>query len=171
MMEPWRGNSILITSHYPDLGNFSDYLRQIFLAARPIRSTIQIWVVTRRQHGISALVCQTSFPGKTSGGVRNVDCFLRLLFVCFGDMFLFLCSVLFCYISGSKQLMVDFFRKLVNVFFDFQCLKLTKTKHWNSWGNKISDCRFRLRKSDEVFLTLLTLHLSSNPSHRSAILQ
>ena len=28
-----------------------------------------VWVVTRHQYGISALVSQTSFGGKTSGGV------------------------------------------------------------------------------------------------------
>ena len=35
---------------------------------QPMRSTTQIWVVTRHQYGISALVCQTSFRGETSGG-------------------------------------------------------------------------------------------------------
>ena len=37
----------------------------------PIRSTTQIWVVTRHQYGISALVSQTSFHGETSGGVAK----------------------------------------------------------------------------------------------------
>ena len=37
-------------------------------------------LVTRHQYGISALVCQKSFGGKTSGGVVNVGGFLRLLF-------------------------------------------------------------------------------------------
>ena len=46
---------------------------------RPIRSTTQIWVVTRHQYGISALVSQTSFGGKpVVTGLRNVGCFLRL---------------------------------------------------------------------------------------------
>ena len=36
---------------------------------QPIRSTTQIWVVTRHQYGISALVSQTSFGGETSGSV------------------------------------------------------------------------------------------------------
>ena len=62
-----RRNSILMTHHYPDLGSASDWLNQISHAARPIRSTTQIWVVTRHQYGISALVSQTSFCGKTSG--------------------------------------------------------------------------------------------------------
>ena len=43
-----------------DLGSASDWLKQISHAARPIRSTTQIWVVTRRQYGISALVSRTA---------------------------------------------------------------------------------------------------------------
>ena len=54
-------NSILMTCHYPCLGSTSDWLRQISHAARPIRSTTQIWVVTDHQYGISSLVSQTSF--------------------------------------------------------------------------------------------------------------
>ena len=57
--------------HYPDLGNASDWLKPISLTTRPIRSTVQIWVVTRRQYGITAVVAQTSFHGKTSGGVEE----------------------------------------------------------------------------------------------------
>ena len=64
-----RRNSILMARHYPDLGLASDWLKQISYAARPIRSTIQIWIVTRHQYGISALVSQTSFGGETSDGV------------------------------------------------------------------------------------------------------
>ena len=37
----------------------------------PIRSTTQIWVVTRHLYGISALVSQKSFRGETSGGVAK----------------------------------------------------------------------------------------------------
>ena len=49
--ENWneRRNSILMMCHYPDLGSASDWLNQISHAARPIRSTTQIWVVTRHQ--------------------------------------------------------------------------------------------------------------------------
>ena len=39
--------------------------------ARPIRSTSQIWVVTRHQYGISALISQMSFGGETSGGIAK----------------------------------------------------------------------------------------------------
>ena len=55
------------------LGSVFDWLKQIFNHA--IRSTTQIWVVTRHQYGISALVSQTSFRGKTSGGVDKCRLF------------------------------------------------------------------------------------------------
>ena len=42
-----RRNSILMTCHYPDMSSASDWLKQISLAVRPIRSTTQIWAVTR----------------------------------------------------------------------------------------------------------------------------
>ena len=64
-----------MTRHYPDLGSASDWLKQISHAARPIRSTTQIWVVTRQQYGISALVFQTSFRGETSGDVAKCRLF------------------------------------------------------------------------------------------------
>ena len=64
-----------MTRHYPDLGSASDWLNQISHAARPIRSTTQIWVVTRHQYGISALVSQTSFRGETSGDVAKCRLF------------------------------------------------------------------------------------------------
>ena len=48
-----RWNSILMTRHCPDLGSASDWLNQIPHAARPIRSTPQIWVVRCHQYGIS----------------------------------------------------------------------------------------------------------------------
>ena len=56
-----RRNSILMTCHYPDLGSASDWLNQISHAARPIRSTTQIWVKTHHQYRISALDSQTRF--------------------------------------------------------------------------------------------------------------
>ena len=45
---------------------------------QPIRSSTQIWVVTRHQYGTSALVSQTSFGGKPVAAFGNVGCFLRL---------------------------------------------------------------------------------------------
>ena len=64
-----------MTCHYPDRGSASDWLNQISHAARPIRSTTQVWVVTRHQYGISALVSQPSFGGKTSGSVAKCRLF------------------------------------------------------------------------------------------------
>ena len=64
----WRPNVFIIN-------NASDWLKQIFLVVRPIRSTTQIWVVTRHQYGIFAVVSQTSFLGETSGGVGRCRLF------------------------------------------------------------------------------------------------
>ena len=64
-----------MTRHYPDLGSASDWLKQISHAARPIRSITQIWVVTRHQYGISALVSQTSFRRETVVGVAKCRLF------------------------------------------------------------------------------------------------
>ena len=46
-----------MTYEYPDLGSASSWLKEICYAARPIRSTIQVWVlvVIRHQNGLSAL--------------------------------------------------------------------------------------------------------------------
>ena len=68
-------NSIVMTRQYPDLGSASDWLNRISQAARPIRSTTQIWVLTRHQYGISTLISQTSFRGETSGGVAKCRLF------------------------------------------------------------------------------------------------
>ena len=62
-----------MTCHYLDLGsaveaNFSS-------GTIKIRSTIQIWVVTRHQYGISVLVSQTSFHGDTRGDVAKCRLF------------------------------------------------------------------------------------------------
>ena len=74
----FRDATTTITHHYPDLSNASDWLKQISDAARPIRSSIQIWVVTRHQYGISAVVLKRRFLGKPLVASRNVGCFLRL---------------------------------------------------------------------------------------------
>ena len=68
-----------MTRHHPDLGSASDWLNQISHAARPIRSTTQIWVVTRHQYGISAFVSQTSFGGETSGNVVKCRLFSQTI--------------------------------------------------------------------------------------------
>ena len=64
-----------MTLHYPYLGSASNWLNQISHAAQPIRSTTQIWVVTRHQYGISALVSQTSFGRETIGSVAKCRLF------------------------------------------------------------------------------------------------
>ena len=55
----------------------SNWLKQISLAARQIRSTTQIKEMTRHQKGISALVPQTSLGEGTSGGVAKCRLFSR----------------------------------------------------------------------------------------------
>ena len=57
----------IITHHYPDLGSVSDWSCRLRNLIQPIRSTTQIWVVTRHQCGISALISQTSFGRETRG--------------------------------------------------------------------------------------------------------
>ena len=52
--------------HHLDRDSAPDWLKQIFLATRSIRSTTQAWVVTHHQYGISAVHAQTSFRGKTN---------------------------------------------------------------------------------------------------------
>ena len=53
------------------MGSACDWLKQIFLATRLIRSLTQILVVIRHQYGISPLVPQTSFRGETSDGLAR----------------------------------------------------------------------------------------------------
>ena len=72
-------NSILMTRHYPELGSASDWSCCVGNLIQPIRSTIQIWVVTRHQYGISALVSRTSFGGETSGSVAKCRLFSQAI--------------------------------------------------------------------------------------------
>ena len=59
-----------MTCHYPDLGSASNWSCRKGNLLQPIKSTIQIWVVTRHQYKISALIPQTSFIRReTRGGV------------------------------------------------------------------------------------------------------
>ena len=64
-----RRNSILMTHHYPDLASTSDWSCRVRNLLQPIRSTTLIWVVTRHQYGISALVPPKLFRGESSFGV------------------------------------------------------------------------------------------------------
>ena len=61
--------------HYPDLGRASDWSCRVGNLLQPIRSPTQIWVVTRHQYGISALVSQTLFRGEGGGGVGKCRLF------------------------------------------------------------------------------------------------
>ena len=58
-----------MTRHYTDLGTASDWLKQLSLAAQPVRSTTQTWVVPRHQYRISVVVSQMLFSSETSGGI------------------------------------------------------------------------------------------------------
>ena len=60
-----------MTCHYPDLGSASDWLKRNSLAFQPIRSTTLIWVVTRHQYGVSALVALMSFCVGSSGDLAK----------------------------------------------------------------------------------------------------
>ena len=62
---------LAITCHFPDLVSASAWLKQVFHAARPIRRSTQIWVMTRRRYGFFALHSYTSFRRKTSCGVTK----------------------------------------------------------------------------------------------------
>ena len=53
----------LMTRHYPGLGSAFDWSSRVGNLIQPIRGTTQIWVVTRHQYRISALVSQMSFGG------------------------------------------------------------------------------------------------------------
>ena len=61
-------NSILMTSHYNDLGGASDWSCLVENLLQPIRSTTRIWVVMHHQYVMFALVFHTSFRGETRGG-------------------------------------------------------------------------------------------------------
>ena len=64
-----------MTRHYLNLASASDWSCRVGNLIQPIRSTTQIWVVTRHKYGISAVVSQTSFGGKTSGSVAKCRLF------------------------------------------------------------------------------------------------
>ena len=64
-----------MTHHYTDLGSDFDWLKQISLAAQPIRSTTRTWVVPCHQYRISAVVSQTLFNRETSGGIAKCRLF------------------------------------------------------------------------------------------------
>ena len=64
-------NLILMMPHYTDLRSASDWLVEANFHPTIIRSTIQIWVVTCHQCGISVLLPQMSFSRETRGGITK----------------------------------------------------------------------------------------------------
>ena len=77
-----------MTRHYPGLDSALDHrlldwsCRMGYLL-QPIRSTTQVWEVTRYQDGISALASQTSFRGETIGSVAKCRLFSQAtLYLC-----------------------------------------------------------------------------------------
>ena len=60
--------------------------REILL--RPIRNTSQIWIVTRHQYGIFAVVRQTSFRGETSDGAAKCQLFSQIKGLLKTDIFM-----------------------------------------------------------------------------------
>ena len=62
-------------THDRDLASAFDWSCCMGILLKPIRSTTQIWVVMHHQHGISALVSQTSFRGETISGVIKCQLF------------------------------------------------------------------------------------------------
>ena len=75
LLDSRQMTSVLSEKRAQKFHTASDWLDQISHAARPIRSTTQIWVMTRHQCGISALISQTSFGGETSGSVAKSGLF------------------------------------------------------------------------------------------------
>ena len=75
-----RRNSVLMTRHSPDLGRLdlgsaSDWSYSVGNLIQPIRSTTQIWGVTRHQYGNFVLFSQTSVGRKASGSVAKCRLF------------------------------------------------------------------------------------------------
>ena len=77
-----------MTRHYPGLDSASDHRLldwscRVGYLLQPIRSTTQVWEVTRYQEGISALVSQTSFRAETIGSVAKCLLFSQAtLYLC-----------------------------------------------------------------------------------------
>ena len=109
------------------MGIVFDWLQICFIQSEACTS--HIWVVTRYQCGISALLSQTSFRGETSGGVVECRLFLRLgegvlnfcthKFHAFRGPLLFF-QIIFEFLVRHFQIAV-FFSKLF--YFRFQSLK------------------------------------------------
>ena len=110
-------NSILMTRRYQDLGSASEWSCPMGNLIQPIRSTTQIWVMTRHQYGTSALVSQTSFGGETSGSVAKYRLFSQatLIVICMKNEFrsrrgktLLLLSTISSAVTSAELLLVQF---------------------------------------------------------------
>ena len=113
-----------MTCYFSGLGSAFDWLKQVSLAARPIRSTAQTWVVTRHQYGISEVVPQTLFRGKPAVASTNVGCFLMLAFL------LFLC--LFCNADFTMQpIRRHYVQAKILILFFWLC-SVTKKSCWKT---------------------------------------
>ena len=66
------------------MGSVSDWSFRVGNLLQPIRGTTQIWVVTRHQCGISALVSQTSQGNEWRRRLINVGCFSHATLWCNG---------------------------------------------------------------------------------------
>ena len=91
-----------------DLGSASDWSCCMENLLRPIRSTIQIWLVAHHQYGILVLVAQTSFHRETSCGVTKCWLFSQAILSAFENVwcnsvhfFLFFCQ--FASLTGVTQ--------------------------------------------------------------------
>ena len=69
-----------------DLGSASDWSCCMENLLWPIRSTIQIWLVTHHQYGILVLVAQTSFHRETSCGVTKCWLFSQAILSAFENV-------------------------------------------------------------------------------------
>ena len=86
-----RRHSILMTRHYPDLGSASDWLNQIFHAARTIRSTTQITVgdASSLWNFYARFSIRLHLAEKPVVASPNDGCFLRLYVAIFVYLLLF----------------------------------------------------------------------------------
>ena len=122
------------------LGSASDWLKQISHAARPTRGTIQIWLMTRHQYGISGLVAQTSFRGETSGSVAKCRLFNRAT----------KCHYIYLdVISACNTFSIPFLPSsicLSNKDMDsFRRAKLWSVLTWANWKKRLPSYRDRLQ--------------------------
>ena len=113
-----------MTRHYPALGSASDWLNQNSHAARPIRSTTQIWVVTRHQYGIFALVSQTSSGGEPSGSIAKCCLFSQASDFLNKRQMLKLPAG---YSAGSPRIFFFYFNSLKSPFLGFRVIQ---TGYW-----------------------------------------